>query len=740
MTEGERVMLMEEANRVRQILIAGLLLGTLLLAFFPVEPQMSTEVIFDDEVTQLRKADGIGTESSESLVLRVTHDDGAGLMHPVSRVQELLSIEKEALAGENPDTAWHTDVTELNRIQSPFTLWDEAFTSRNRSLTQAEGWSDVLQPLIEEGWCGKNATDEESFAFEATLLLLPNDADLGVACPSMPGQYAHQPPVSNELLWMVWIGNNQSNTNWSELGVWAEQLSESTNFTFEAVGANMLFAKSKTLAESELKGVMIPLAILLVSALCIGLRDPLVAVVTLGSATLVVGAEMGIMSMFGYTFSVIDGIAVPIIMGVAVDGAFWYCRSSHDVEKVRKMLFVAMLTTIAAVSLALFSPLRAQRSLALVMVIGIFLDWLITRYVLEDFYMSRKKVDMSLPSTRNILSKPAFTALWPALLLLLAGVAFVSPGGVEVLDIHQFLPEDDPDSAELRQMQDEYILASSTDAWILVNVKGDSVEEYRHLLAFQEQLRNHPSIISLDTGLSQSKLMIGIPDSNDENATLDQVLSSSSLDSLMVKDPRLQSDGETYAVVLVVYLDGLDTDAALAFIDDVRVLFFEMEVSGNIGGNFVVGAEAAHSFDESRMTQIFGAGIAVFFVAFCVLRSPEKALRIAVGTVVVGAAVDGMASLLGGRGVGSAPAVLLGMGFAADYLSHSSSSDHAPTSNDHAARWWAAFTSMCVFILIAFTTFPPSSETGRLLTLSIFFSVLLATALSLYQTQSDEEE
>ena len=260
-------MLMEEANRVRQILIAGLLLGTLLLAFFPVEPQMSTEVIFDDEVTQLRKADGIGTESSESLVLRVTHDDGAGLMHPVSRVQELLSIEKEAIAGENPDTAWHTDVTELNRIQSPFTLWDEAFTSRNRSLTQAEGWSDVLQPLIEDGWCGKNATDEESFAFEATLLLLPNDADLGVACPSMPGQYAHQPPVSNELLWMVWIGNNQSNTNWSELGVWAEQLSESTNFTFEAVGANMLFAKSKTLAESELKGVMIPLAILLVLSL-----------------------------------------------------------------------------------------------------------------------------------------------------------------------------------------------------------------------------------------------------------------------------------------------------------------------------------------------------------------------------------------------------------------------------------------------------------------------------------------
>ena len=729
-----------EANRVRQILIAGLLLGTLLLAFFPVEPQMSTEVIFDDEVTQLRKADGIGTESSEALVLRVTHDDGAGLMHPVARVQELLSIEKEAFAGENPDTAWHTDVTELNRIQSPFTLWEEAFTSRNRSLAEAEGWSDLLQPLLEDGWCGKNATDEESFAFEATLLLLPNEADLGVACPSMPGQYAHQPPTSNELLWMVWIGDNKSNTNWSELEIWADQLSESTNFTFEAVGVNMLFAKSKTLAESELKGVMLPLAILLVSALCIGLRDPVIAVVTLGSAALVVGAEMGVMSMFGYTFSVIDGIAVPIIMGVAVDGAFWYCRSSHDVEKVRKMLFVAMLTTIAAVSLALFSPLRAQRSLALVMVIGIFLDWLITRYLLEDFYLSRKKDSVAVSSSRNVVSNPAFNVMWPALLLLLAGVAFVSPGGVEVLDINQFLPEDDPELTELRQMQDEYILASSTDAWILVNVKGDSVEEYRHLLAFQEQLKNHPSIISLDTGLSQTKLMIGIPESDEVNATLDQVLSTSNVDSLIVKDPRLQSDGATYAVVLVVYLDGQNTDSALAFNDDVRTLLSDMDISGDIGGNLAVGAEAAHSFDESRMSQIFGAGIAVFFVAFFVLRSPEKALRIAVGTVVVGAAVDGMASLLGGRGVGSAPAVLLGMGFAADYLSHSSSSDHAPTSSDHAARWWAAFTSMCVFILIAFTTFPPSSETGRLLTLSIFFSVLLATALSLYQTQNDEEE
>ena len=733
-------MIRMEASRVRQILLATLILSTLLLAVFPVDPQMSSEVIFDDEVTQLRKSDGVGTQSSESLVMRITHDDGTSLMHPISRVQELLRIENEAITGTNAAIAWHSDSTTLDRIETPFALWEDAFTSRNRSLTDATGWNDVLQPLNEDGWCGKNATDAESFAFEATLLLLPNEADLGVACPSMPGQYAHQPPASNELLWMVWIGENQSYSNWSELEVWAEKLSDSTNFTFEAVGVNMLFAKSKTLAGSELKALMLPLALLLTFTLCLGLRDPLIVVVTLGGATLVVGAEMGILAMFGYTFSTIDGIAIPIIMGVAVDGAFWYCRSSHSVEVVRKMLFVAMLTTIAAVSLALFSPLRAQRSLTFVMIIGIFLDWLVTRYLLEHFYISRKKVAVIDLAAQTSTTKPAFSVLWPALLLLLAGVAFVAPSGVEVLDIKQFLPADDPALEELRQMQDEYILASSTDTWILVEVKGDSPEEYRKVLAFQEQLKNHPSIIALDTGISQSKMMIGIPISQQINATVDEVFNNSSQVSLLIKDSRLQSDGTTYCVLIVVYLDGQNTDAALAFNEDVRGLLDEMELSGDIGGNLAVGAEAAHAFDESRVTQIFGAGVAVFFVGLFVLRSPEKALRIAVGTVVVGAAVDGLASIMGGRGVGSAPAVLLGMGFAADYLSHSSSTDHTPTSSDHAARWWAAFSSMCVFILIAFTTFPPASETGRLLTLSIFFSVLLATALSLYQSKSDEEE
>ena len=41
---------------------------------------------------------------------------------------------------------------------------------------------DVLQPENEEGWCGNSANNAEKSAFEATLLMLPEGANFGVAC------------------------------------------------------------------------------------------------------------------------------------------------------------------------------------------------------------------------------------------------------------------------------------------------------------------------------------------------------------------------------------------------------------------------------------------------------------------------------------------------------------------------------------------------------------------------------
>ena len=120
-------------------------------------------------------------------------------------------------------------------------------------------------------------------------------------------------------------------------------------------------------------------------------------------------------------------------------------------------------------------------------------------------------------------------------------------------------------------------------------------------------------------------------------------------------------------------------------------------------------------------------------------KSPEKSLRIAVGTIAVGIAVDGLASHFGGRGVNTAPAVLLGMGFAADYLSHASDKMHS-WKQDTYARWGAAFTSGVVFLTVSFSKFPPAGNTGLLLSLTILISVLLATCLAFVSSNSQIQE
>jgi predicted RND superfamily exporter protein len=396
------------------------------------------------------------------------------------------------------------------------------------------------------------------------------------------------------------------------------------------------------------------------------------------------------------------------------------------------MLFIAMITTVAAVSLAFFSPIRAQRSLGLVIVLGIVLDWLVTRFLLEEFYLGRRLV-LNKADVSPIQVLPRFsTGLWPAALLLLVSVALIAPPGVEVLDIEQFLPADDVELDELRDLQSRYILASSTIAWLVVDVDGDSTEDLQAVLNLQRQIGNHPSVINLDTGVVRRPMVIGLPfDSGTvESSTIDGLPSGESA-SLFLQDARLRRDGVTSGVAIGILLDSQDADAALQFQSDFESLLIENGLSGDMGGELVTGASLARDFDQSRVLQIAGAGIAVLIVSLLVVRSPARAVRIAVGAVAVGLAVDGIASL-GGRGVETAPAVLLGMGFAADYLSHASA-PHAPTRRDTSARWLAAASSISVFLLLGLANFPPARNTGRLLSISILISVILATCLAFQQ-------
>ena len=161
----------------------------------------------------------------------------------------------------------------------------------------------------------------------------------------------------------------------------------------------------------------------------------------------------------------------------------------------------------------------------------------------------------------------------------------------------------------------------------------------------------------------------------------------------------MQRDGVTSGVAIIVLIDVQNVDAAIQFGKDARNLISSNGFEGGVGGDLIKSAELTKEFDEERMTQIILAGLAVYIVAWFVLRSPLQAARIAIGTLAVGIAIDGMASLITGRGIITAPAVLLGMGFTADYLSHASV-DHAPTRRDNSARWWAAFSSLLSLIHI----------------------------------------
>jgi predicted RND superfamily exporter protein len=727
-----------EAQRAKQVIISLLLSCCLLAIINPPTPSLSTKVIFDDKASIRINEQSDGGKSNQQLIITISHDDDGPLTANFSRVQDLLSIEKDLLSGENHNLSYDSSTTYITRLETPFNSWSEAFDSKGRDIENASSWSDVLQPTIEEGWCGKNSTNEEQAALETTLLLLPKQTNLGVACPSFSGSSPTQPPQSNEILWLVWLDSESVITDWSELTVWCEKASDNSEYNFEPAGVNMLFKKAENIAEDDLNKMILPSILILGTLLFIGLRSLKSTLLTLGGVGMVLIAEVGLLSTLGHNFSVIDGIAIPIIMGVAVDGAFWYTHSSKDKEQVRKILFIAMLTTVAAVSIALFSQIKAQRSLALVMIIGIVLDWAMTRFILEDIYLSEKK-PIKKPVLKPTIQKPIsiFAWFWPASLIVLICIAITAPAGVEVLDIQQFLPEDEGSLDDLQELRDNYMIASGTIVWIVVDVQGDDPQALQDILDLQQQISQHPSIISYDTGLIQTKLVMGLSnfDSN-QSDTLDSVIENSTT-SILMNDFRLIEDDVTKGVAIAAFIDGENADAALDFKYDVEQLLEINNFSGVIGGDLPIGAELAKSFENSRIIQILLAGFAVFITAYFITGSYQKALRIAIGTIAIGIAVDGLASHLGGRKVSTAPAVLLGMGFAADYLSHASVNEKRDRSDDY-ARWGAALTSLSIFVLVVFSKFPPAQDTGQLLSISILLSALLATFASFLPVEKSD--
>lgn len=713
-------------RRGQAVVLTVLAVLCLPLLVIPPEASMDTAALFDDPARD-RLTNEASTEGlSGFLIVRVRHDDSGPLTTNLSRVHDLMDIEAGAISAEG-EYAFDVEHTWIERLETPFARWSAAFASQNRSMSEASMWSDVLQPPMEGGWCADDATEEEQRALEASLLLLPKGSNMGVACPAFAGASPTVPPNANELLWMAWLDSEEPPTDWLELQRWADKVSANTPYTFEPAGVNMLFKESEKIAKEDLSVVLPAAAALLTALLLIVLRRPTTVAKTFGSVGLVVAAELGLLTLFGHRFTVIDAIAIPIIMAVAVDGAFWYSVSSRSKMEVRRLLLVAMVTTIGAVSLALLSPIRAQRGLALVMIIGIFLDWFVTRYVLERSYLATRRTPPRPPAQTSPLVFSPVAWLWPVALILMAGVAATSPPGVEILDIDQFLPEDDPSLDELDDLRGTYMIASSTLVQIVVDVEeGD---DPRRLVDFTTQLSQHPTLIAYDTGTARQPLVLGIPDTDPHANDTMVTWYSRHRGAILLEDSMLRNGGEMTGVHLIAIIDGEDADGAHLFQQDVIGLMEHNGLTGVIGGDLVVGIALAKAFEATRVVQVLAAGAAVFVLAGVVTGSRHQALRIAIGTVAVGIAVDGLASHMGGRGVNTAPAVLLGMGFAADYLAHASAG-HRNTSSDALARWGAAFSSVSVFAVVGLSRYPPAQDTGQLLAISVLLSVMLAAILA----------
>nr|MCS5537459.1 hypothetical protein [Candidatus Poseidoniaceae archaeon] len=148
-------------ERLRFALVLGLFISSALLLAFPLEMALNTEVLLDDPVKTRIESESIGDAKNSQLVLRFRHDDGGSLTNNLSRVQGLLQLEHEVMSGTDPDTAWTAEHVFIARIESPLSSWSQAFASRNRSLGNATQWADVLNPTLEEGWCGNGSTKEE---------------------------------------------------------------------------------------------------------------------------------------------------------------------------------------------------------------------------------------------------------------------------------------------------------------------------------------------------------------------------------------------------------------------------------------------------------------------------------------------------------------------------------------------------------------------------------------------------
>ena len=143
--------------RYRFGFISFLLIFSVLAIVNPVDPTLSTGLMFEDEANNRINEERTTIEKSD-LVVRISHDDGGQLSSNLTRVQELISIENILLNEKNSEFSWISKDAWIVDIQSPYSSWSAAFNDSGRNIENATRWGEILQPEIEGGWCSENST------------------------------------------------------------------------------------------------------------------------------------------------------------------------------------------------------------------------------------------------------------------------------------------------------------------------------------------------------------------------------------------------------------------------------------------------------------------------------------------------------------------------------------------------------------------------------------------------------
>ena len=126
-----------EAKRGKIAIVSTMAICALFAVLMPVELVLNTDLIFEDEAKERIKKETVVDSFKNQLIVKIKHDSNLSVTGNFAVMKELMKLENELLNGSNPDTSWEYDSTFVYKLQTPFQSWEDAFSSRNRSLDNA---------------------------------------------------------------------------------------------------------------------------------------------------------------------------------------------------------------------------------------------------------------------------------------------------------------------------------------------------------------------------------------------------------------------------------------------------------------------------------------------------------------------------------------------------------------------------------------------------------------------------